>query len=66
MRAPCEMYWEMHLSLLTKNLWYEQREQLDSGSGGSCHKVQDMTEAFFDSINLSAVLLENNGKYGFW
>ena len=31
MRAPCEMYWEMY----TKNLWYEQREQLDSGGGGT-------------------------------
>ena len=27
-----------------------------------CHKVQ---EVFFDSINLSAVLLEKSGKYDF-
>ena len=24
----------LYLSLLTKNLWYEEREQLDSGGGG--------------------------------
>ena len=30
-----------------------------------CHKVQGMTEAFFDSINLSAVSLKKSGKYGF-
>ena len=25
----------VYLSSLTKNLWYEQREQLDSGGGGA-------------------------------
>ena len=36
----------LYLSSLTKNLWNEEREQLDSGGGGGCHKVQGMTEAF--------------------
>ena len=30
-----------------------------------CHKVQGITEAFFYSINISAVSLEKSGKYRF-
>ena len=42
----------LYLSSLTKNLWYEEREQLDSGGGGTLSQGagQGMTEAFFDSI----------------
>ena len=34
MRTTCKMYWEMYSSL-SKNLWYEERELLDSGGGGA-------------------------------
>ena len=34
MHAPCEIG-NVYLSSLTKNLWYEEREQLDSGGGGA-------------------------------
>ena len=35
---------------LTKNLWYEEREQLDSGGGGALSQgatVQGLAEAFY-------------------
>ena len=37
-KLPAKTFIELYivtLSLLTKNLWYEQREQLDSGGGGT-------------------------------
>ena len=38
------------LSSLTKNLEYEEREQLDSGGGGGAlSQGAGQTEAFFDS-----------------
>ena len=40
MRTLCEMYWEMYLISLTKNLWYEEREQLDSGHDGSFYRIR--------------------------
>ena len=48
-----------YLSSLTKKLWYEEREQLDSGGGSA------LSQNFFDSTNLSAVSLEKSGKYEF-
>ena len=33
-RAVRNVLGNVYLSLLTKNFWYEQREQLDSGGGG--------------------------------
>ena len=38
----------VYLSSLTKNLWYEKREQLDSGGGGALS--QGMTEALTDTL----------------
>ena len=35
MRAVRNVLGNVYLSSLTKNLWYEQREQLDSGGGGT-------------------------------
>ena len=35
MRAPCETCGNVYLISLTRNLWYEEREQLDSGGGGA-------------------------------
>ena len=49
-RAVRNVLGNAYLSLLTKNLWYEEREQLDSGSGGALSQGAGMTEAFFDSI----------------
>ena len=34
-RAVRNVLGNVYLSSLTKNLWYEQREQLDSGGGGT-------------------------------
>ena len=34
-RAMRNVLGNVYLSSLTKNLWYEQREQLDSGGGGT-------------------------------
>ena len=34
-RAVRNVLGNVYLSSLTKNLWYEQREQLDSGGGGA-------------------------------
>ena len=34
-RAVSNVLGNVYLSSLTKNLWYEQREQLDSGGGGT-------------------------------
>ena len=50
MRTPCEMYWEMYLSSLTKNLWYEECEQLDSGGGGALSQGAGRDRSFFDSL----------------
>ena len=35
MRALRNVLGNVYLSSLTKNLWYEQHEQLDSGGGGT-------------------------------
>ena len=35
MRAMRNVLGNVYLISLTKNLWYEEREQLDSGGGGS-------------------------------
>ena len=40
----------VYLSLLTKNLWYEEREQLDSGGGGALSQGAGHDGRFFDSI----------------
>ena len=40
----------LYLSSLTKNLWYEQREQLDSGGGGTLSQGAGHDGSFFDSI----------------
>ena len=48
----------VYLRSLTKNLWYEQRQQLDSGGGGALSQGADHDGSFIDSIipgNLSAV-----------
>ena len=34
-RAMRNVLGNLYLSSLTKNLWYEEREQLDSGGGGT-------------------------------
>ena len=40
------MYWEMYTSSLTKNLLYEEREQLDSGGGGALSQGAGHDESF--------------------
>ena len=55
----------VYLSSLIKNLWYEQREQLDSSGGGALSQGVGHDGSFFDSINSSSVSLEKSGKYGF-
>ena len=40
----------LYLSSLTKNLWYEEREQLDSGGGGALSQGARHDGSFFDSI----------------
>ena len=40
----------VYLSWLTKNLWYEQREQLDSGGGGTLSQGAGLTEGFMDTL----------------
>ena len=47
-RAVQNVLGNLYLSSLTKNLWYEEHEQHDSGGGGD--KVQGMTEAFTDTL----------------
>ena len=39
-----------YLSSLTKTLWYEEREQLDSGCGGALSQGAGHDGSFFDSI----------------
>ena len=64
-RAVRNVLGNVYLSSLTKNLWYEEREQLDSGGGGALSQGAGHDGGFFDSINLSAVSLKKHGKYGF-
>ena len=40
----------LYLSSLTKNLWNEEREQLDSGGGGALSQGAGHDGSFFDSI----------------
>ena len=49
-RAVRNVLGNVYLSSLTKNLWYKEREQLDSGGGGALSQVQGMTEAFTDTL----------------
>ena len=37
----------VYLSSLTKNLWYEEREQLDSGGGGALSQGAGHDGSFF-------------------
>ena len=37
----------LYLSSLTKNLWYEEREQLDSGGGGVLSQGAGHDGSFF-------------------
>ena len=37
----------LYLSSLTKNLWYEEREQLDSGGGGTLGQGAGHDGSFF-------------------
>ena len=57
----------VYLSSLTKNLWYEEREQLDSGGGGALPQGAGHDGSFFDSIILGkfiCCLAQESGKYG--
>ena len=40
-RAVRNVLGNVYLSSLTKNLWYEQREELDSGGGGTLTEALD-------------------------
>ena len=46
-RAVRNVLGNVYLSSLTKNLWYEQREQLDSGGGGALSQGAGHDERFF-------------------
>ena len=50
MRAVRNVFGNLYLSLLTKNLWNEEREQLDSGGGGVLSQGAGHDGSFFDSI----------------
>ena len=45
------MYWKcignVYLISLTKHLWYEEREQLDSGSGGALSQGAGHDASFY-------------------
>ena len=49
MRAPCmrNVLGDVYLSSLTKNLCYEEREQLDSGGGGTLSQGAGYDGSFF-------------------
>ena len=47
MHAACEMYWNVYSSSLTKNLKYEEREQLDSGGGDALSQGAGHDGSFF-------------------
>ena len=48
MRTPCEMYGKCVLiSSLTKNFWWEERDQLDSGGGGALSQGAGHDGSFF-------------------
>ena len=45
------MYWQnVYLISLTKNLLYEEREQLDSGDGGALSKVARHDGSFYGYV----------------
>ena len=44
----------LYLSSLTKNLWNEEREQLDSGGGGALSQGAGHDEAFTDTLHSRA------------
>ena len=46
-RAVRNVLGNVYLRLLTKNLWYEQREQLDSGGGGALLQGEDHDGSFY-------------------
>ena len=46
-RALRNVLGNVHLSSLTKNLWYEEREQLDSGGGGALSRSAGHDGSFF-------------------
>ena len=46
-RAVQNVLGNVYLSSLTKNLWYEQREQLDSGGGGALSQGVGHDGSFF-------------------
>ena len=49
-RAVRNVLGNVYLSSLTKNLWNEEREQLDSGGGGALSQGAGHDKSFFDSI----------------
>ena len=49
-RAVRNVLGNVYLSSLTKNLLYEEREQLDSGGGGALSQGAGHDGSFFDSI----------------
>ena len=46
-RAVQNVLGNVYLSSLTKNLWYEQREQLDSGGGGALSQGAGHDRSFY-------------------
>ena len=46
-RAVRNVLGNLYLSSLTKNLWYEEREQLDSGGGGTLSQGAGHDGSFF-------------------
>ena len=46
-RAVRNVLGYVYLSSLTKNLWYEEREQLDSGGGGALSQGAGRDGSFF-------------------
>ena len=50
-RAVRNVLGNVYLSSLTKNLWYEEREQLDSGGGGALSQGAGHDGSFFRKHN---------------
>ena len=47
MRVVRNVLGNLYLSSLTKNIWYEEREQLDSGGGGTLSQSAGHDGSFF-------------------
>ena len=57
-RAVRNVLGNLYLSSLTKNLWYEEHERLDSGGGGTLSQGATHDGSFFNSIKFICCLAQ--------